>query len=162
MISKNQIKQIQTLHLKKNRDIRKLFLAEGIKTVKELLESENCIVKELFATGAFIKSNAELIKIKKIKVNLITEAELTKISLQPNPNSAIAVCNFFKAPGAYFNFDSGFSLYLDDIRDPGNFGTIIRLADWYGVSTIYCSKSSCDYRRFSCAAFRELFFRPRI
>src|SRR4051812_34568057 len=144
MISKNQIKQLQTLHLKKNRDVNKLFLVEGIKTIKELLDQKPEIVKELFATGAFISDTIRIIKTNNIKFNEVSDAELEKISAQTSPNNALAICNFFEGANSTFNFDSGFSLYLDDIRDPGNFGTILRLADWYGVSTVFCSKNSCD------------------
>jgi TrmH family RNA methyltransferase len=144
MISKNQIKQIQTLHLKKNRDDNKLFLVEGIKLIKELLEQKPGIVKELFATCSFIENNSGLIKKNNVSFTEISEAELKKISTQTSPNNALAICDFFEGRSEEFNFDSHFSLYLDDIRDPGNFGTIIRLADWYGISSIFCSKNSCD------------------
>jgi len=144
MISKNQIKQIQTLHLKKNRDAAKLFLVEGIKTIKELLQQKAEIVQELFVTNAFIENNLSLIKSNKISFTEITETELKKISIQTSPNNALAICSFFDEPLPAFNSDSSFSFYLDDIRDPGNFGTIIRLADWYGIPAIFCSDSSCD------------------
>jgi TrmH family RNA methyltransferase len=57
----------------------------------------------------------------------------------------LAVCTYFNEPKAKCDFDSHFSFYLDDIRDPGNLGTIIRLADWFGMSTIFCSPNSCDF-----------------
>ncbi len=144
MISKNQIKQIQTLHLKKNRDAAKLFLVEGVKTVKELLEQKPGIIKELFGTNSFIEKNLDLIKSNNVDFNEISDTELKKLSAQSSPNNALAICNFFEEIKVEFNFESHFSLYLDDIRDPGNFGTIIRLADWYGISTIFCSNESCD------------------
>ncbi len=144
MISKNQIKQIQTLHLKKNRDAERLFLAEGIKTVTELLLHRTEMIKALFATPAFIDENAGLIAKNNIEATSISEIELKKISVQTTPNSALAICSFFKEQELAYNFDLKYSFYLDDIRDPGNFGTIIRLADWYGISTIFCSNSTCD------------------
>ena len=145
MISKNQIKQIQTLHLKKNRDAHKLFLAEGINTVKELIKKKSNCIKELYLTESFLASNLESIQSNKITHYIISESELKKISLQISPNNVLAICNYLERTDTKLNFESGFSLYLDDIRDPGNFGTIIRLADWYGISLIYCSPDSCDF-----------------
>jgi len=144
MISKNHAKQIQSLHLKKNRDNSRLFLVEGVKTVKELLEHGK-MIKELFATSSFLYNNIQLIKQNKISFFEVSESELKQISMQTTPNSVLAVCHFFDDNKSTFNFNSGFSLYLDDIRDPGNFGTIIRLADWFGISNVFCSEDSCDF-----------------
>lgn len=145
MLSKNQIKEIQSLHLKKQRDKKKLFIAEGIKSVSELLQHAPSIVKELFAIPDFIHSHQNELIESKVNATLISEEELRKISLQSNPNAVLAVCHYFEEENSDFNFNSNFSLYLDDVRDPGNLGTIIRLADWFGISTIFVSKDSCDF-----------------
>ncbi len=144
MISKNQIKQIQALHLKKHRDVSKLFLVEGIKTVVELLEHRTSLIRELFATSDFIDENLTLLENKNIKFNNISELELKQISVQTTPNNVLAICDFFEETFVDFDFQTKYSLYLDEIRDPGNFGTIIRLADWFGFSTIFCSANCCD------------------
>ena len=145
MISKNQINNIQSLHLKKNRDLRKLFLAEGIKTVEELLNYRPNIIKQIFATEDFIANNMQKLTFNNVSYTAISDVELTKISLQNTPNKALAVCSYFNEEVAAINFNNSFSLYLDDIRDPGNFGTILRLANWFGISTIFCSTTSCDF-----------------
>ena len=145
MISKNQINNIQSLHLKKNRDLRKLFLVEGIKTIEELLNYRPNIILQLFATEDFIAFNLQKLTFNNVNYTLVSDVELSKISLQNTPNKALAVCNYFYAEEDTINFDKNFSLYLDDIRDPGNFGTILRLANWFGISTIYCSTTSCDF-----------------
>lgn len=142
MISKNRLKQIRTLHLKKNRDAESLFLAEGLKTVTELLEHNPDTIHELFATVDFIEENNALLKKNKVNFSEISGEELKQISTQVTPNKVLAVCHYFnKEQNNLVNF----SLYLDEIRDPGNFGTIIRLANWFGISTIYCSENSCDF-----------------
>ncbi len=143
MLSKNQIKEIQSLHQKKQRDAKKLFVAEGVKTVNELIENKPELVRELFFTKDFVHSNFS--KIKQLPSTEITEDELKKISLQSNPNQVLAICNYIEYEPKPFDFETHFSLYLDDIRDPGNFGTIVRLANWFGISTIFCSPSSCDF-----------------
>ena len=145
MLSKNQIKEIQSLQVKKNREEKKTFLAEGIKTVNEIINESPIIIEHIFATHEFIHKNTLKIRQLQIKYTEITEEELKKISIQNNPNQAVAICNYFKARSIIFDFENNFSFYLDDIRDPGNMGTIIRLADWFGINTIYCSPTSCEF-----------------
>ena len=145
MLSKNQIKEIQSLQVKKNREEKKTFLAEGIKTVNEIINESPIIIEHIFATHEFIHKNTLKIKQLQIKYTEITDEELKKISIQNNPNQAVAICNYFKARPVSFDFENNFSFYLDDIRDPGNMGTIIRLADWFGINTIYCSPTSCEF-----------------
>ena len=145
MLSKNQIKEIQALQLKKQRDIKKLFIAEGIKTIAEILKDHPIILKELFATSAFIQTHKAELRRLNIPFTEVSDEELKKISLQANPNTVLAICHYFKESNFAFDFEKQFSLYLDDVRDPGNLGTIIRLADWFGISTIFISKDTCDY-----------------
>ncbi|MCE3228723.1 MAG: tRNA/rRNA methyltransferase (SpoU) [Bacteroidetes bacterium] len=163
MISKNRVKQIQFLHQKKFREQNKLFLAEGIKTVKELIASRPEVIEELFATVDFIKENEPLLKKNRIGFSEISEKELGQISSQTTPNQVLAVCRFFEEGDYSFDFEKNFSLYLDDIRDPGNFGTIIRMADWFGISTIFCSPSSCElYNNKVIQATMGAFMRVKV
>jgi len=145
MLSKNQIKEIQSLQLKKFRESKKLFIAEGIKTVLEILEHAPVLLEELFATRDFIETHKTTLRRLNLRFTEITEPDLKKISLQSTPNAVIAICHYFKEPKADFDFQNNFAFYLDDVRDPGNLGTIIRLADWFGVSTLFCSPASCDF-----------------
>jgi RNA methyltransferase, TrmH family len=145
MLSKNQIKEIQSLHLKKFRETKKQFIAEGIKTVLEILEYAPILVEELFATRQFLETHKILLRRLNIKITEIEESDLKKISLQATPNAVLAVCNYFKESKVDFNFKENFSFFLDDVRDPGNFGTIIRLADWFGLKTVFCTDTSCDF-----------------
>jgi TrmH family RNA methyltransferase len=145
MISKNQLKQIKSLHLKKNREESKKFLAEGVKTVKELLQVRPELIESIIATRDFISINGKILsQAKGINVTEVSEKELEQISALSTPNEALAVCHYFEEAGISFDFSKSFSFYLDDIRDPGNFGTIIRLADWFGISQVFCSESSCE------------------
>ncbi|MEI8136233.1 MAG: RNA methyltransferase [Bacteroidota bacterium] len=144
MLSKNQIKEIQSLHLKKHRDNENLFIVEGVKSVNEVLSQSASIVSKIFATKEFLYSHNSQINKLKIDFLEITEEELQKISLQSNPNQVLALCNYFEEQSSTLNFANEFSFYLDDIRDPGNFGTIVRLADWFGIKTLFCSIASCD------------------
>lgn len=143
MLSKNQIKEIQSLQLKKFRDARRLFISEGVKTVSEIINLRPDLLKEIYATPDFIENHQS--QIKSLNVTEITEADLKKISLQNTPNNVLAVCHYFGDHKTEFDFKNNFSFYLDDVRDPGNLGTIIRLCGWFGIDTIFCSPSSCDF-----------------
>lgn len=134
MVSKNQIKLISSLQQKKFRKQAQLFFVEGIKGVQELLDS-NFELHELFTT------KADFLSIDKSKVHAITEAELKKMSALTTPNSCLAV---FKIPKEVSVVQNGLILALDDVRDPGNLGTIIRLCDWFGIKTLFCSEESVD------------------
>lgn len=134
MVSKNQIKRITSLQQKKYRKQEQLFFVEGVKGVQELLAS-NFELVELFTT------NSELFTIDKSKVCAITEVELQKISALTTPNVCLAL---FKIPSAVSFEETGLIVALDDVRDPGNLGTIIRLCDWFGIKTLYCSEESVD------------------
>jgi TrmH family RNA methyltransferase len=144
MISKNHLKQIRLLHSKRNRDEQHLFIAEGVKVVKEILESHPGIIKELFGSPDFVNTNKALISKTKIMCHEVSENELKQLSALTTPNDAFAVCKYLENTHPVMNFDKEIVLYLDEIRDPGNFGTIIRLADWFGVKTIFCSTGCCD------------------
>jgi RNA methyltransferase, TrmH family len=134
MISKNQIKLITGLHQKKQRFANQLFFAEGIKVIQELLLS-NFELEYLFTT----QNDFETVEFSK-RIS-ITEQELKKISALSSPNTCLAV---FKIPAENTIIDSGLILALDDIRDPGNLGTILRLCDWFGIQQIICSKETVD------------------
>lgn len=144
MISKNQIKYIQALHLKKNRDEQGLFIIEGIKLVTEFLQDEAVTVKQVFATAAYYGQHQDLLEKRNVAFTEVNVDELKKISLQSTPNQVLAVVikkeQFFTKE----LLQSQASLFLDDIRDPGNLGTIIRIADWFGIRQIICSKNTTE------------------
>lgn len=135
MISKNQIKLIKSLQQKKYRKLYQLFIAEGVKVIQELLNSNYELV-ELYTTHE-IFSNVE-----KSKINFISEVELKSISALVTPNECLAV--FIIPEKVKMDYFETTQIALDDIRDPGNMGTIIRLADWFGIQNIICSEATVD------------------
>ena len=134
MITKNQIKFIKSLSLKKNRQKEQLFIAEGEKIVAELLNS-NFEFHEIFATNEWILKNTD---VRAIKVN---NSELDRISNLKSANNVLAIV---KIKQDNLSITDGLTLVLDDINDPGNLGTIIRMCDWFGVKQLVCSKSTVD------------------
>jgi len=132
MLSKSQIKLITSLKQKKYRQQNGFFVVEGVKTIKELLQS-NLELQKLYATESFnIDAKDEVI---------ISDSDLKRISFLTRPNKALAI---FKIPEPKPIDNSGLIVALDAIRDPGNLGTIIRLCDWFGVKELICSKETVD------------------
>jgi TrmH family RNA methyltransferase len=141
MISKNKIKQIKSLSLKKIRQKESLFLVEGDKNVSEALDSEY-VVKEVYATAKFLRNNEKKV-IRVPSVYVVSSEEIKKISLLSQPQNALALCSIPPAGDIVPRLNS-FCLYLDDIQDPGNMGTIIRICDWFGIEMLFCSPSTVD------------------
>ncbi len=140
MVSKKQIQFVNSLKQKKYREEYQMFIAEGAKIVPELLKSE-IQVQQVFATKEFLRTTVIDKSIECIEVKY---DELERLSAQTTPNEVLAVC---KTPDYTFNREElrgKLTLVLDDIKDPGNLGTIIRIADWYGIETIICSNESTD------------------
>jgi TrmH family RNA methyltransferase len=134
MVSKNQIKLITSLQQKKFRQLHKLFIAEGVKVIQELLDS-NFVLEHLFVTESIFEN------IKNDSKSLISEAELKKISCLATPNNCFAL---FQIPEPELMTPSGLIVALDAVRDPGNLGTIIRLCDWYGIEQLWCNEQTVD------------------
>ena len=140
MISKNKIKFIRSLELKKNRTKEGLFVAEGHKVVGDLLALQPA--RLIVATTEWIKGK---ILPQETEVIEVSEEELKKVSFLQHPQQVIGV---FRQASSSFGFSdidtSQLSLALDGVQDPGNLGTIIRIADWFGITRIYCSPDTAD------------------
>ncbi len=139
MLSKVKIKLIKSLADKKNRLSEGLFLAEGNKLVKEIFES-SFTVQTLIATHEFIETH--ILK-PGCEIILATQEEIDKASLLKTPQQSIALIQI-PAPVKEVNLKNQLTLCLDDLQDPGNLGTIVRLADWFGIRQIICSENTVD------------------
>ncbi len=137
MITKAQVKHIRALADKKYRQESRTFLVEGEKMVKELLVS-GFKIKEIYATREWIRQQSKLLLTE--NVIEVIDNELERISNLSTPNQVIAEVHM----PHYTEKTARKAILLDHIKDPGNLGTIIRIADWYGVDTIYCSEHSTD------------------
>lgn len=138
MISKNKIKYIRSLELKKNRNKEGKFVAEGFKVVDDLLalQPADLIVATLeWLHGKHLAAQTEVIE--------VTEEELKKVSFLQHPQQVLAV--FKQATSGDYSINTNeLNLALDGVQDPGNLGTIIRIADWFGITHIYCSQDTAD------------------
>lgn len=140
MISKSQIKNVRALSRKKNRDASGLFIGEGPKVVGELLNTFRC--RYIAATSAWLQNHMVP---SGCTVDEVTDDELHRISLMNTPQSVLAVFEKPRPrPLASLRPEQNLILALDDVQDPGNLGTIVRLSDWFGIEDIVCSPSTAD------------------
>ena len=134
MLSKNQQKIIQKLQQKKYRNELGLFVVEGKKGILEFVQA-GFKVEAIFATSLFSE------QLNKFPLTLISKEELSKISTLKNPDEGVAIFHQPKHKGI---LQEGIILALDNIQDPGNLGTLIRLCDWFGIETLLCSEQTVD------------------
>ncbi len=144
MISKNKIKYIHSLELKKNRTREGVFVAEGHKLVGDILPFFQCIY--IAATAEWLSANASAIaSLSHVEIDELTDEELRRASFQETPQQVLAI---FRQPQNDVELaaaaSSNLCLVLDDVQNPGNLGTIIRLADWFGIEHIFCSRGCAD------------------
>ena len=144
MISKNLIKYIRSLENKKTRNSEGLFIAEGPKVVGDLMEYYKPV--KIIATTHWLEQNRHVINAGTFAV---TEEELRKVSLLQHPQQVLAL---FPIPDTPLPDVDNHSLILalDNIQDPGNLGTIIRIADWFGITAIVCSQNTADIYNPKC------------
>jgi len=133
MLSKSRITLITSLKQKKYRLQHQLFVVEGIKTINEFLNS-SYVLEYLYAINEFENVSSDM-------QTIVSEVELKKISFLKNTNSALAI---FKMKPAEKIDESKLLVGLDNVRDPGNLGTIIRLCDWFGVTDLICNSETVD------------------
>lgn len=135
MITKNRIKFIRSLHRKKERIQHQMFIVEGEKPVKEFLQS-GLPIDSIYYT------DVQYSKIPEMQGELISSKDMSLVSTMKSPPGIVALCDYLKWKNP--NFNSGKYILLDRINDPGNLGTIVRIADWFGIDAIVCSADSVD------------------
>jgi TrmH family RNA methyltransferase len=144
MVSKSSIKFIASLQQKKFRNEHNLFVAEGVKIVEELLLSSDFKLHSLYATEKWIDANENLTCNYSHLLHIATDKDLQQISSLTNVNEVVAVVHIPDCAINKKELSENLSLVLDEVKDPGNMGTIIRIADWFGIKNIICSVDSVD------------------
>ncbi|MFK8101943.1 MAG: TrmH family RNA methyltransferase [Saprospiraceae bacterium] len=144
MLSKNKIKFLQALQRKKIRTEEALFVVEGEKMVKELLTEKEFVLQEVFATERFAQENEALLANYQHSFTTVTPDQLKKISSLRTPNKALAVVQQRRIPIDWTFAQQDLCLYLADIQDPGNLGTILRIADWFGIQQLFASPETVE------------------
>ena len=133
MLTKNDIKLIKSLKYRKHRVENNLFVIEGLKIINEFINSDWEVKKIFLTNDTDLNTNLNL--------NYISNSDLKRISFLKSPNKVLALV---KIPKLNKNIKGRLIIALDGVQDPGNLGSIIRLADWFGVSNILCSKNCVD------------------
>jgi len=141
MISKNQFKFVRQLEQKKYRRREGLFVAEGTKVVGDLMQHSQ--PRMLFATSEYLDASPQLLQMGYEAVR-ITDDELRRLSFLQHPQQVLALFPLPSPSHSLTPSPSHLSIALDGVQDPGNLGTIIRLADWFGIESIYCSEDTVD------------------
>ena len=143
MLSKNVLKYLTSLQQKKYRQEYGAFLVEGAKSVLELLASD-FEVEMVVATDKFYKENTRSLEKQPFRVEIATPDELVRAGTLQSNDAALAVVKT-KSNDFLYAEEGEYVLVLDDIRDPGNLGTMIRIADWYGIRKMVCSLTTTDW-----------------
>lgn len=143
-LSNNKIKQVRALQRKKIRRQEGLFLAEGTKIAQELLKQQQVLVREIFALDQWLLRNEHLLSATSASIHPVDAVTLKQISTLDTPNQVVLL-----AQQPQYTFDAvatqqQFSLYLDDLQDPGNMGTILRIADWFGIPYVFLGKGCVE------------------
>lgn len=144
MISKNKIKYIHSLEQKKNRDAEHVFVAEGPKVLADIVAIHPDKLRTIIATEDWISANSDKIGLSHVETITVTTAELSKTSFLCHPQQAIGVFEKFDTELPDMTHGNTLTLALDGVQDPGNLGTIVRVADWFGIENIVCSHDTVD------------------
>ncbi len=144
MLSKAKIKYLQSLQQKKHRLRENLFLVEGEKIIDEVLRQKLFNVHSIYATEAWVNKNATILTPHETSLTITSPNGLKKISSLKTPNSVIAVLEVPNYTSLVDKIQTSLNLVLENIQDPGNMGTMIRIADWFGIPHIFCSKGCVD------------------
>jgi TrmH family RNA methyltransferase len=144
MLSKSRLKYIQSLAHKKFREASHEYIIEGPKMLEEFLVNRPELINEIYALDSWVDGAKRLLSsVDPSKILIISDIELEKISILSTPNQVLALVRKFDTTDSPIIKDH-FTLVLDNIQDPGNLGTIIRTADWFGITQVVCSKESAD------------------
>jgi len=143
MVSKAKIKFIKSLQVKKYRKQEQSFVVEGAKSVVELLQSDYEVTWLAGSESFFEQHQQQLLLSKKFEIERVSIKELEQLSSFQTNDAAVAIAKM--KMNVLPNLENEFCLVLDDLRDPGNVGTIIRTADWYGIKTIIASEETADF-----------------
>lgn len=143
-LTTSQLKFLSSLGQKKFRNAHSLFTVEGVKMVDEAINQSKISIDSIYATSDWIGRNGFLMNDASLKIIEIKEKELSRISNLKNPNQVFCVCEQPKNDSDSKLIINDLTLYLDRIKDPGNLGTILRVADWFGIKQVIFSPETVE------------------
>lgn len=142
MLSKSKITYIRSLEQKKHRQAEQIFICEGAKILAEVLETCPHLLLEAFCTETWANQYLDLFRGCEDKIRVVSDKDIERISLLTTPNGLVFLMRIPPPPPLAECLTGG--LVLDNIQDPGNMGTILRIADWFGIPTVLCSPECVD------------------
>lgn len=142
--SKNNAKFIRSLQIKKFRDKFNKFIAEGDKICLEMLKNSSLVIEGIFALVEWAEAHQNILKKQSVGVSILTPAEMKQLSALRTPANVLIVAQKPALDAKKILLNKEWTLYLDGIQDPGNLGTILRIADWFGLDAVFCSSDSAD------------------
>ncbi len=145
MISKAKIKEIRSLHLQKFRQIYNKFVVESGKVCIEFIKKDNFNIESLFLTENGFNKYQHIHGFARYHPEIITEKEMAQISALKTPSDIFMVVEKKEESHDILADENISAIYLDDVQDPGNMGTIIRIADWFGIQAVIRSPESADF-----------------
>jgi RNA methyltransferase, TrmH family len=144
MLSKAKIKYIESLHSKKFRQKYNNFIAEGEKIVNEIIQTKKFELELIVATSIWLSENKLFLRHIDCEIIECDESDLKKISTMTTPNKVFCVVKRNQTNTIFNEIGSDLSIYLDALQDPGNVGTILRIADWFGLPHVFCGSGTVD------------------
>ncbi len=144
MLSRNMIKYLQSLKQKKFRQMYNNFIAEGAKMTTEIIRHQQLEVEGIFALDSWIEENANDLAAYRDVLTVVNAKELGRISQLQTPNKAVCVCKIPKYKLNISQINNSLTLFLDGIQNPGNLGSILRIADWFGLPYVFCSNDCVE------------------
>jgi TrmH family RNA methyltransferase len=142
--SKNNVKLIRSLQIKKFRDKFNKFIAEGDKICAEMLTNPNSQIEGIYALEGWSRTQKRLLDQQSTRPTIVTPAEMKQLSALRTPANVLIVAKKPDPESKKIRLNQDWTLYLDGIQDPGNLGTILRIADWFGLTAVFCSEDSAD------------------
>ncbi|MFK7771787.1 MAG: TrmH family RNA methyltransferase [Saprospiraceae bacterium] len=163
MISKNKVKYLRSLKLKKIRQKYNNFTVEGDKIALEILQSQNVEIESVIATEDWQQRYFNQSLRNQFEIEVATEKDFKQFSNFSTPSSVFVVAKQLSTSWNDDIIKNNFSLYLDGIQDPGNFGTILRIADWFGIPYVFCSEKCADlYNHKTIQSSMGAFLRVKV
>jgi RNA methyltransferase, TrmH family len=144
MLSKNKIKYLRSLKLNKFRQMYNNFVVEGEKIALELLSSKKIEIESIVCTSAWYEQQQQVLAGFGTKLLIAKPKEMAQITFLKTATEVMIVAKQLAQEENKAKINKELSLYLDNIQNPGNFGTIMRIADWFGINTVFCSETSAD------------------
>ncbi len=144
MLTRNTLKYLQSLKQKKFRQMYNNFVVEGEKMATEIIQHQGLILEGIFALTPWIKANHSILRNIDTIVQEISQKDLARISSLKTPNQVFVVCKVPTYELDLATINSSLTLFLDNLQNPGNMGSILRIADWFGLPYVFCSKNTVE------------------